>query len=78
MSAYPRFFSQPFRYLRWASIEKPAIFYSIVVGSIGPLLILTVPPIRMMLGDAKRPEIPLTYPSTFWASVHLMDLGRVL
>lgn len=64
MSAYPRFFSQPFRYLRWAAIEKPAIFYSIVIGSLGPVTIFVVPPIRTMLGDPKRPEIPLTYPST--------------
>jgi hypothetical protein len=64
MSAYPRFFSQPFRYLRWAAIEKPAIFYSIVIGSLGPVLVVAVPPIRTRLGDPKRPEIPLTYPST--------------
>jgi hypothetical protein len=64
MSAYPRFFSQPFRYLRWAAIEKPAIFYSIVIGSLGPVAIFAVPPIRTRLGDPKRPEIPLTYPST--------------
>lgn len=64
MSAYPRFFSQPFRYLRWAAIEKPAIFYSIVIGSLGPVTIFVVPPIRTLLGDPKRPEIPLTYPST--------------
>lgn len=64
MSAYPRFFSQPFRYLRWAAIEKPAIFYSIVIGGLGPVTIFVVPPIRTMLGDPKRPEIPLTYPST--------------
>lgn len=63
MSALPRFFSQPLRYLRWAAIEKPAIFYSIVIGSMGPVTVLTVPPIRRMLGDEKRPEIPLTYPS---------------
>ncbi|KAH6718428.1 hypothetical protein DL95DRAFT_341690 [Leptodontidium sp. 2 PMI_412] len=62
MSALPRFFSQPLRYLRWAAIEKPAIFYSIVIGSMGPVTVLTVPPIRRMLGDEKRPEIPLTYP----------------
>ncbi|KAG4436533.1 hypothetical protein IFR05_007971 [Cadophora sp. M221] len=62
MSALPRFFSQPLRYLRWAAIEKPAIFYSIVIGSMGPVTVLTVPPVRRMLGDGKRPEIPLTYP----------------
>ncbi|KAJ8069049.1 hypothetical protein OCU04_002722 [Sclerotinia nivalis] len=61
-STIPRFFSQPFRYIRWAAIEKPAIFFSIVVGSIGPVLVLTVPKIRHRLGDGPRPQIPLTYP----------------
>jgi hypothetical protein len=51
------------RYLRWASIEKPAIFWSIVVGSVGPVLVVAVPPIRNRLGDPRRPDIPLTYPS---------------
>lgn len=59
----PRFFSQPIRYLRWASFEKPAIFYSIVVGSLGPVIMVVVPPIRRRLGDGPRPPIPLTYPS---------------
>ncbi|KAJ5034852.1 uncharacterized protein L3040_008121 [Drepanopeziza brunnea f. sp. 'multigermtubi'] len=61
-NAIPRFWSQPIRYLRWASIEKPAIFYSLIIGSMGPVVAMTVPPIRNMLGDHKRPEIPLTYP----------------
>ncbi|TAQ86212.1 hypothetical protein B7494_g5460 [Chlorociboria aeruginascens] len=58
----PRFFSQPLKYLHWASIEKPAIFFSIVVGCIGPVMIVTVPPLRHRFGDPNRPEIPLTYP----------------
>ncbi|OBT84138.1 hypothetical protein VE02_07491 [Pseudogymnoascus sp. 03VT05] len=61
----PRFFSQPLKYLHWAAIEKPAIFYSIIVGSMGPVLVLTVPKIRHRLGDGPRPPIPSTYPSTF-------------
>ncbi|KAL2062075.1 hypothetical protein VTL71DRAFT_6341 [Oculimacula yallundae] len=62
MSALPRFFSQPIRYMRWAAIEKPAIFFSIIIGGLGPVTVFTVPPIRRMLGDEQRPEIPLTYP----------------
>ncbi|KAM3083870.1 n19m, NADH-ubiquinone oxidoreductase 9.5 kDa subunit [Clarireedia jacksonii] len=62
MSAAPRFFSQPLRYLRWAAIEKPAIFFSLAVGSAGPVILLTVPRIRSALGDEPRPQIPLTYP----------------
>ncbi|ELR01791.1 hypothetical protein GMDG_00891 [Pseudogymnoascus destructans 20631-21] len=51
----PRFFSQPLKYLHWAAIQKPAIFYSIIVGGIGPVLVLTVPKIRHRLGDGPRP-----------------------
>ncbi|PBP21762.1 hypothetical protein BUE80_DR007189 [Diplocarpon rosae] len=61
-AALPRFWSQPLRYLRWASIEKPAIFFSLIIGSMGPLAIVVVPPIRRMVGDGPRPQIPLTYP----------------
>jgi hypothetical protein len=63
-SAAPHFFSQPFRYLRWASYHKPAYFYSCVVGGAGPVILLTVPPIRRYLGEEKRPRIPMTYPGT--------------
>lgn len=59
----PRFFSQPFRYIRWASHENPAIFWSIVIGSIGPPMMVIVPPIRRYFGDGPREPIPLTYPS---------------
>lgn len=60
----PRFFQQPLRYLRWASINKPAYFYSIIIGSMGPVLIVTVPPIRRYMGEEQIPKIPMTYPST--------------
>jgi hypothetical protein len=61
MSA-PVFWSTPLRYLRWASYEKPAIFYSIVVGSFGPVALVTLPPIRRYFGDVDPEPIPLTYP----------------
>jgi hypothetical protein len=61
----PRFFQQPLRYLKWASINKPAYFFSIIVGCTGPIMVLTVPPIRRYLGEEQRPKIPMTYPSTF-------------
>jgi hypothetical protein len=43
------------------------------------VVILVVPPIRTRLGDPKRPEIPLTYPSTIsraslqWQVANLCD-----
>ena len=62
-AAAPRFFSQPFRYMRWASHQKPAIFFSICLGSMGPPLIFIVPPIRRYFGDVDPEPVPMTYPS---------------
>lgn len=58
----PYFWRQPLQYLRWASHEKPAIFYSIAIGTLGPLTLFVVPPIRHRFGDGPRETIPLTYP----------------
>ncbi|KAF2398010.1 hypothetical protein EJ06DRAFT_513786 [Trichodelitschia bisporula] len=58
----PQFWSQPLRYIHWASVRKPAIFWSIVIGCIGPIMAFTIPPIRYRLGDKRRPHIPLSYP----------------
>lgn len=59
----PQYFQQPLRYMRWASHEKPAIFYSVVIGAGGPLSFVVAPPIRRMFNDGPRERIPLTYPS---------------
>ncbi|KAF2251789.1 hypothetical protein BU26DRAFT_602300 [Trematosphaeria pertusa] len=58
----PLFFKQPIRYLKWASINKPAYFYSIIIGLAGPAILVVVPPIRRYLGDERRARIPQTYP----------------
>lgn len=60
----PSFWSTPFRYFRWASHERPAYFWSIIIGSMGPVVVLTVPPIRRYFGDVDPEPIPLTYPGT--------------
>jgi len=62
-SAYPHFFRTPLRYLRWAAHEKPAIFFSVVIGSMGPLMLVMAPPIKRAYGWEPRPRIPMTYPS---------------
>ena len=67
----PFFFKQPLRYLYWASIHKPAYFYSILVGLTGPVLVVTVPPIRRYMGEEQIPKIPMTYPSK------CLDIERV-
>ena len=59
----PQFWSTPLRYLRWASHEKPAIFYSMIIGTSGPVLLTVLPPIRRFFGDVDPEPIPLTYPS---------------
>jgi hypothetical protein len=63
MSTVPaRFWGQPIRYLRWASHEKPAIFWSVILGSFGPVALFGLPPLRRYLGDEDPSLIPHTYP----------------
>lgn len=63
MSGVPaRFWGQPIRYLRWAAHEKPAIFWSCVIGGLGPATFAFIPPLRKYFGDEDPPRIPLTYP----------------
>ncbi|RAL12700.1 NADH:ubiquinone oxidoreductase subunit NDUFA3 [Aspergillus homomorphus CBS 101889] len=61
MSA-PQFWSTPFRYMRWASHEKPAIFYSLIVGAMGPVALVTLPPIRRYFGSYDPEPVRFTYP----------------
>ncbi|KAK3935611.1 hypothetical protein QBC46DRAFT_397129 [Diplogelasinospora grovesii] len=58
----PRFWAGPIRYCRWAARERPAYFWSVVIGAMGPVMLVTVPPIRKALGDDDAPQIPMTYP----------------
>ena len=63
MSGVPqRFWGSPVRYLRWAMHEKPAIFWSCVLGGMGPMCFVVVPPLRRWAGDEDPAQIPLTYP----------------
>jgi hypothetical protein len=34
------------------------------MGALGPIVLLTVPPLREKYGDPNRARIPMTYPST--------------
>ena len=62
-AAVPKtFWGSPIRYLRWASHEKPAIFYSCILGAFGPVALVVIPPLRRMVGDEDPPKIPMTYP----------------
>ncbi|EXJ62783.1 NADH dehydrogenase [Cladophialophora yegresii CBS 114405] len=64
-----RFWGAPIRYLRWAAHEKPAIFWSCILGGLGPASFAIIPPLRRWVGDEDPPRIPLTYPGTYDTSV---------
>lgn len=51
-----------YRYLQRQAHEQPVIFYSCVLGLIGPAMVLTVPPIRKKLGYVSPERPPTTYP----------------
>ena len=42
--------------------ESPVLFYSVVMGTMGPVLAFGVPPIREHLGYRPSEPIPATYP----------------
>ncbi len=65
MSAAPLFWSTPLKYCRWAAREKPALFWSVVIGAAGPLAMPIGPPIRRWLGDVDPAPVPVTYPGAF-------------
>lgn len=44
--------------------ENPVIFYSVIIGSIGPLMTVTILPLRERLGYRPAEMIPQTYPSS--------------
>lgn len=65
MSAAPLFWSTPLKYCRWAARERPALFWSVIIGAAGPIAMPIVPPIRHYFGDIDAPPVPVTYPSAF-------------
>lgn len=65
LTPFPHFWRNPIRYSRWAAHEKPAIFYSLIIGASGPLMLLIVPPIKRRMGVKDPEPIPMTYPSMF-------------
>ena len=71
-----RFWGSPFRYLRWAAHEKPAIFWACVLGAGGPVSFVVIPPLRRWVGDENPPRIPLTYPGTLFC-LHTCVRGKL-
>ncbi|TFK40351.1 hypothetical protein BDQ12DRAFT_648808 [Crucibulum laeve] len=55
-------FRNTFRYLQRQAHENPVIFYSVIIGSIGPVLVVAVPPIRAHFGWRPAEMVPTSYP----------------
>ncbi|KIY71506.1 hypothetical protein CYLTODRAFT_450682 [Cylindrobasidium torrendii FP15055 ss-10] len=56
-------FLRAYRILQREAHERPVIFYSCIIGGIGPVLALTVPPFReKYLGYKRADPLPKTYP----------------
>ncbi|KAF8475908.1 hypothetical protein BDZ91DRAFT_673944 [Kalaharituber pfeilii] len=62
MAPVPQFFQNPIRYLRYASHQFPALYWSVVIGGVSPFILVGVPYIRKKLGYENSPQVPLTYP----------------
>lgn len=58
----PKFFSQPFRFLRYASHEHPHIVLAFVLGISGPLAAATLYGTREKFLFKDAPLIPSSYP----------------
>ena len=58
----PKFFSQPFRFLRYASHQRPHIVLSFILGISGPLAAVTLYSAREKYLYKDAPLIPESYP----------------
>ena len=55
--------------------EQPVIFYSIILGLIGPVMVVTVPPVRKSLGWRPAEPIPTSYPGEYRPTTYTI-MGR--
>ncbi|GAA5994893.1 uncharacterized protein JCM10292_004415 [Rhodotorula paludigena] len=62
MSALFSPFRRTYTYLQRQAHEQPAVFYSIAIGFVGPIMVLTVPDIRRRFGWKQVERPPTTYP----------------
>ncbi|KAG6908343.1 hypothetical protein DXG01_005254 [Tephrocybe rancida] len=56
-------FRSTYRYMQRQAHENTVLFYSCVIGAIGPVMAITIPPIRERLGYRPAEYVPTTYPS---------------
>lgn len=64
------FWSSPLKYIRWAAHERPNVFYSLLIGAMGPVTLLVVPPIRKSMGIKRTEAPPLSYPRKYVTKNH--------
>ncbi|PFH52975.1 hypothetical protein AMATHDRAFT_172490 [Amanita thiersii Skay4041] len=55
-------FRNTYRYLQRQAHESPVLFYSVVLGFIGPLMVVTIPPIRERMGYRPAEMVPTSFP----------------
>ncbi|KAF7330587.1 DUF155 domain-containing protein [Mycena venus] len=55
-------FRSTYRMFQRHAHESPIIFYSCVIGLIGPVVLVAVPPIKQRLGYKPAEPIPISYP----------------
>ncbi|KAG5729446.1 hypothetical protein E4T56_gene11377, partial [Termitomyces sp. T112] len=51
-----------YRYLQRQAHENTVVFYSCVIGAIGPVMAITIPPIREHFGYRPAEHVPMSYP----------------
>lgn len=56
------FWTSPMKYLKWAAHERPNVFYSLLIGAMGPITLIVVPPVRKAMGIQRVEAAPLSYP----------------
>ncbi|PWN50573.1 NADH-ubiquinone oxidoreductase 9.5 kDa subunit, partial [Violaceomyces palustris] len=47
---------------QYAAHEQPVVFFSLLIGTAGPIAVVTVPPIRKAYGWKPAERVPTTYP----------------
>ncbi|CCM02711.1 uncharacterized protein FIBRA_04817 [Fibroporia radiculosa] len=53
---------QSYRYFQRQAHESPVIFFSCVLGLVGPAMVIAVPPVRRSWGWKPAEPIPTSYP----------------
>ncbi|EDR08507.1 uncharacterized protein LACBIDRAFT_297246 [Laccaria bicolor S238N-H82] len=62
MASFASPFRSTYRYLQRQAHENPVIFYSCIIGAIGPVMVVAIPPIRERFGYQPAEMVPTTYP----------------